>query len=256
MELVVMTSEKFSEIKNELINVVVEFEQTERKIQFLNSTYLLEFYNELEQQRYLQYENEYLIKAIAMSSDGKTEAEIKEFLEQCRKEFDGQMQNFYRQHQLAKELEHQISMFTKEDIESLDLEFIEYCSLHHPLVNLYATIIEKNLYSTLISLYRLGNITGYKNFIKEFSSSFTTVEIPVEEYEKVVKIYQETILHLKNAIQQKKQEFPLNKEDIFYKEELLTRELMYLREKNYKAREMNKSLQKDFKLHFTFEFSL
>lgn len=251
-----MTFEKFSEIKNELINVVLEFEQTERKIRFLNSSYFLEFYSELEQQRYLQYENDFLIKAIAMSSDGKPEVVIKAFLDQCKKEFETQMQNFYRQHQLAKEMEHQISMLNKEDIERLDSEFKEYCSLHHPLVNVYATIIEKNLYSTLVSLYRLGNISGYKNFIKEFSSSFTTVEIPVEEYEDVAKIYQDTILHLKDVLQQKKQEFPLNKEDIFYKEELLTRELMYLREKNYQAREMNKSLQEDFKLHFTFEFSL
>ena len=226
-----MTFEEFSEIKNELINVVLEFEQTERKIRFLNSTYLLEYYNELEQQRYLQYENDFLIKAIAMSSEGKPEVVIKAFLDQCKKEFDAQMQNFYRQHQLAKEMEHQISTLDKGDIEKLDAEFMEYCSLHHPFVNVYATGMEKSLYSTLISLYRLGNITGYKNFIKEFGSSFKAVEIPVEKYETVAKISQDTIQRLKNVLQKKQQEFPLNKEDIFYKEELLTRELMYLREK-------------------------
>ena len=256
MGLMKLNLEEFTSIKNKLIDFVIDFEQTERRIFFLNNAYLLNFHEELEQQRYLQYENEYLIKAIAMDVDGKTEEEVKTFLEGCRKEFEAHIHHFQRQYQTALEYEKQIVNYVKEDIEQNDQEFISYCSIHHPLVKAYSTELERTIYSSLSMLYRTGNITGFKNVMKECSGSFTSPEISSDDYEKIAQLYQETIEHLNSIKQQRDTIFPLNKADIFNKEELITRELMDLREKNYQDREMNKSIQADFKLHFSFEFSL
>ncbi len=256
MELRNLKLEEFTAIKNELVELVIDFEQTERRIVFLNYAYFLNFHDELEQQRYLQYENEYLIKAIAMAADGKTEAEIKEFLEQCRKEFEANIHNFERQYQSAQEWDKQLENYSKEDMEQNDQEFIEYCSTHHPLVKAYSSDLERTIYSSLIMLYRTGNVVGFKNLMKECRSNFTSSEISSEDYEKIAVFYKESIEHFNSIKEKRNMTFPLNKADIFNKEELTTRELMYLREKNYQARDMNKSLQADFKLHFSFEFSL
>ncbi|MDE6655520.1 MAG: hypothetical protein K2J85_00845, partial [Anaeroplasmataceae bacterium] len=251
-----MYAEEFMKIKNELIELVIEFEQTERKINLLSNAYMLEFYEELQQQRYLLSENDYLIKAIAMKNDGKSKEEIKAFLEDCRKQFSANMQGFYTQYRMAQELGKKASNLSENDMNNMDEAFIEYCSVHHPLIKAHSTPEDRSFYSTLIMLYRMGNVMGFKKFLKECKFKYSSHEITEEEYNNIAKLYLESIDNLKEISQKKKQEFPLNKEDIFYKEELLTRELMYLREKNYKAREMNKALQADFKLHFSFEFTL
>ena len=251
-----MLEDLFEQTKQELISLVIEFEKTERKIHFLNNVYYLQFYTELEQQRYLQCENDYLVKAIALKSEGKTIEEVKNFLEQCRKEFSTQIQSFYRQHQTALEMERLSKSYKKEDLDKVDEEFEWYCANYHPLVKAHSTEAERNVYVSLVALYRVGNVMGAKNFLKESRSLFTSTEVLENEKEKLIQLYQESISHLKEMISKAKDSFPLNKENIFYDENLLTREEIYLREKNYTSRDMNKALQEDFKQHFSFEFTL
>ena len=251
-----MSLDNFNEIKQKLIELVIQFETTERKINVLNNTYFLQFFSELEQQRYLQYENDYLVKAIAMKADGKTEEEVRSFLDQCKKEFSSHMQSFYRQHKLALEMENQSKTYTKEDLEKVDQDFKQYCSIYHPLVKAHSNEIERNMYASLITLYRAGNVVGFKNLMKEIQPMFTSPAVEENEKESLVKLYKESILHLKELLAKSKDAFPINKENIFFNDQLLTREEIYLREKNYKAREMNKALQEDFKLQFAFNFSL
>lgn len=247
----------FEQTKQELINLIIEFENTERKISILNNLYYLRFFKELEQQRYLQYENDYLIKAIAMKSDGKAENEIKEFLEQGKKEFSSKMQAFYRQYQTAQQME-QFSnkKYTKGDFEKTDEKFEWYCANHHPFIKAQCTDFEKVLYSSLIFSYRLGNIAGVNKLLEENQESLSPTEVLESEKESLIQIYQKTIFDIKEMLSKTKEVFPLNKENIFYDDSLLTREEIYLREKNYQAREMNKAIHQDFQQHFSFEFTL
>lgn len=251
-----MLLEEFLEIKRELVDLVIDFEQTERKISILNNIYILEFFEDLEQQRYIQCENNYLTQAIAMTKDGKSDTEVQAFLEQCRQEFSEFMKDFYRQHNAAKDMQKDISKYAKDDFEKIDQEFKEYCMVHHPLVKAHYSEMERNIYSMLIMLYRLGNTTAFRKMLHESSSSFTSPEVKPEEFETISKLYEETIQHLKSLKEHRNEVFPLNIEDIFYKEELLTREQISLRERNYQYREINKALHADFKLHFSFEFNL
>lgn len=251
-----MDKEEFNGIQNELINQVINFEQTERSINFLNSLYILRFYQELEQQRYLLFENEYLVKSIAMDADGKTVEEVKAFLEKSKNDFSLYIERFHKQYELAKEMESQLEKYTKEDLEKNDASFIEYCTYFHPLVKTNLNSIDSSIYSSLIMLYRMGNIAGFKNVMKECKDNLHPALFKEENYDEVSKLYKESIEYLNSIKEKKMKEFPLNKKDIFNNEDLITRELIYLREKNYKIKEMNQSLQADFKLHFSFEFSL
>lgn len=246
----------FEQTKQELINLVIEFEKTERKKSILNNLYYLHFFKELEQQRYLQYENDYLIKAIAMKSDGKEENEVKEFLEQCRKEFSSNMQAFYRQYQIAQQFERFSKNYTKEDFEKNDEKYEWYCANYHPLIKVHCTASEQVLYSSLNFLYRLGNITGVNNLLEENQKTLSSTEVLDSEKENLLQIYQKTISDIKETLSKTKDDFPLNKENVFFDDNLLTREEIYLREKNYQVREMNKAIQKDFQQHFSFEFTL
>ena len=77
-----MTREEFLSLKEELTNVVVEYEVLKRKSSFLNNSYILQFKEELEKQRYLLYENEYLSKAIAKQGEKENLEDIKKYLYQ------------------------------------------------------------------------------------------------------------------------------------------------------------------------------
>lgn len=251
-----MQKDEFLKLKQELINKVIEFEGLERKISLLSQSYSIEFHQELEQQRYLQYENDYLIKAIAMHADGKTEEEVKEFLNQCKKEFSSHMQGFYQQYRLALDMERICSKYTQLDFESVDQEFIQYCSQYHPLIKAYSTEDERKVYQALITIYRLGNLEGFRNLLKESEHVFSSTEVSADEYESIAKIYKESLEQMDGVIQKLTSPFPLNKEQMFYDDALITREHIYLREKNYQNKEMNQSLQRDFELSFSFPFTL
>ncbi len=251
-----MTLDEFNNLKKELIDEVIIFEQTERKISILNNLYLIQFSDILEQERYLLYENDCLIKAIAKKSDGDSLEDIKKFLDDKKLEFNSIISSFRMQCKLALETEQISSKFKKEDLEKIEDEIINYCNYYHPFVNLLADEQQKSIYGTLIMLYRLGNVSGFKNYMKEIKPLLNVVDIKENEFDEVSKKYIETINKLKLIHKEKNSAFPLTKEEIFFKEDLLTREEMYLREKNYQARDINKALQEDFKLHFSFNFSL
>ncbi len=251
-----MTLEEFNDLKNELINEVINFEQTERKINILNNLYLIQFSDILEQERYLLFENDCLMKAIAKIADGSSVEDIKKFLENKKMEFNSIISSFRMQCKLALETEQISSKFKKEDLEKVENEIINYCNLYHPFINVLADGNQNSIYGTLIMLYRLGNVQGFKNYMKEITPVLSAIDIKESNFDEVSQKYIETINKLKLIHEEKIKTFPLNKEEIFYKEELLAREEMYLRERNYQARDINKALQEDFKLHFTFNFSL
>ncbi|MDE7214015.1 MAG: hypothetical protein K2N42_05500, partial [Anaeroplasmataceae bacterium] len=182
--------------------------------------------------------------------------EVKVFLNQCQNEFLTRMNQFQKGYQQALEMEKAKKNYTQEDSEQMDQDFMGYCSTHHPLVKAHSSEFERTIYSSLIMLYRTGNISGFKKLFKECMPNFSSPEVSKEEYDKIAGLYKDTIEHLNSLKEKRNMVFPLNKEDIMNKEELITRELMMLREKNYQAREMNQVLQADFKSHFSFEFSL
>lgn len=251
-----MTREEFLSLKEELTNVVVEYEVLKRKSSFLNNSYILQFKEELEKQRYLLYENEYLSKAIAKQGEKENLEDIKKYLEEAKKEFEVQIQTFHQQVHQAEEMEKRCSHYHAKDIENLDREFIEYCKLYHPALKAHSTENELNLYNVLVTVYRLGNIAGFKALMSENRDVFTSQMVTEEEYDRIAKYYLQSLQNLSGLLNNLKNSFPLNKEQIFIDDEAYTKEYMYLREKNYAAREMNASLHKDFLLNFSFDFEL
>ncbi len=248
--------DEFNKIKEKLINYILDFEILQRKANLLNTSYLLEFHKEIEEEHKLKYENDGLIQAISFAAKGKSENEIKALLEQIRKSYVDYQRHYYQQYNQAKNLEKLCSKYTKEDMEVLDDSFKKYCENYHPLIHIHASEAEKNLYPLLISIFRMGNLQGFKSFLKENEGIFTQEDIEEKGYEFYIAEYQKSILDLQKLIINLKQAFPLNKEDMFYKEELLTREQMDLRENIYNLRDMNKALHKDFLLQFSFDFKL
>ncbi len=85
---------------------------------------------------------------------------------------------------------------------------------------------------------------------------FTSQMVTEEEYDRIAKYYLQSLQNLRGLLNNLKNSFPLNREQIFIDDEAYTKEYMYLREKNYAAREMNSSLHKDFLLNFSFDFEL
>nr|MDE5715341.1 hypothetical protein [Anaeroplasmataceae bacterium] len=236
-------------------DIVVEYEVIQRKSYFLNNFYISHFKEELEQERYLQYENKYLIEAIAKHTDGVSEEEIHEFLDNCRNDFSIHLQSFHQQLSQAFELERRCKNYSAKDIQDLDNMYVEYCKNYHPAIKAHSTEEERKVYSLLAPIYRIGNISAFKMLFNEYKDVFTSTHVEEEEYDTIAYYYQESMSNLKDLVSKLKNEFPLNKEDIFT-ETGITQELIRLREKNYKLREMNHSLHEDFKLHFSFDFEL
>lgn len=251
-----MNREEFLSLRQNLLDIVIEYEVLQRKAYFIENSYILEFYVDLEQQRYVQHENDYMIKAIALHTEGKSDFEVQAFLDTCKVEFQGIMNSFQRRYTLAKELEQRCKNYDSEDIVNLDRDFIAYCSKYHPLVKAHSSEQEHNLYNLLISMYRIGNIQGFKSVLEENKSILKDDVIKEEEIDKIAVLYQESLQQLKAVLEKQKNSFPLNKEYLFKDSMNLAKESVRLREENAGDREINKTLQKDFKENFSFQFEL
>lgn len=250
-----MTKEEFTNLKEDLTNIVIEYEVNQRKSYFLNHFYISHFKEELEQQRYIQYENQYLIDAIAKHTDGVPEEEIKAYLDGCKKDFALHIDQFHQAISEAMELDRRCKNYTTQDIQELDNAYVEYCKNYHPAIKAHSTEVERKVYSLLSPVYRIGNISAFKMILNEYKDVFTSTYIEEEEYDTIGYYYKESLTNLTELVHDLKNEFPLNHEDIFT-ETGITQELIRLREKNYKLREMNQSLHEDFKLHFSYDFIL
>ena len=251
-----MKQDEFIKIQQNLTHIIMEYEFLQRKGNVIGNSYLLEFYELLEQQKYLEYENKYLTQALMMKAEEKPISEIEEFLNSSKQEFNGIMNFFYKQYATAKELAQRMEHYNAKDIESLDSTFQTYCKLYHPMIKGKVTDGERNLYDILIHLYRLGNVEGFTSFLEENKSMLSPVSFQEEEYASVAKIYEQSIQELSLTIKKQKESFPFNREDLFQDPTSITQEHIKLRESNYNLREMNRSLQKDFQLHFTSTFEL
>ncbi len=251
-----MTREEFILIRDELTKVVINFEILQRKIHFLKCSYFIEYNEELEQELYLKYENQYLSQAIIKKADGESLESIAEYLESCQKEFDIIVRNFQNKYKNYQEMAKRLDHYTATDMEKLDQEFADYCSLYHPVIKAHSTPLESNIYSTLASLYRTGNVVGFRNVLLESKDSFTSTAVALEEYDVIASFYKESLENLKALTIKCGKEFPLDRENIFIDEAAHIREQTRLRENNYKLREANISLHNDFKLNFEKDFSL
>lgn len=251
-----MEREEFLRIRDKLTTVVLEYETMQRKIYFLNNSYYIAFKDLLEQRLYLEYENKYLLEAITKKNAVENTESIKIFLDDCRKQFDFILESFRKKISNASELEQRCRHLGAADIEKLDQEFMDFCILYHPVIKAHSTVAERNAYSALSMVYRMGNIAGYHNLLEEFKDVFTSTSVLEEEYVTIAPLYEESYQNLIALIEKQKSEFPLNREEIFSNEAAMTNEFAALREKNVELRDMNKQIHKDFVLNYNFNFEL
>lgn len=248
-----MKKEEFYLLKEELTNRVIEYEILMRRSTFLNHSYLLEFKDELKNELYLRYENDTILQAIFKNS---IEINIDEYLEECKNKFKERLSVFNSNVKQAEDMSLRCSHYTALDVENLDKAFAKYIKQYHPLIKTHITDMEKNLYNVLITIYRLGNIEGFYNILKENEDVLSLYEIKPEEYEAIAIMYKESLKNINQTIQKMLDSFPLNKENVFQSETAITQELGFLREQNYRLREANKSLHQDFLKNFGKDFEL
>lgn len=251
-----MERKEFLAIRDKLTTVVLEYETMQRKIYFLNNSYYIAFKDLLEQRLYLEYENKYLLEAITKKKENMNGEQIKELLEQNRIQFNSILESFHKKMSTASELEQRCRHYQAADIENLDQEFMDFCMLYHPVIKAHSTVAERNAYSALSMVYRMGNIAGYHNLLEEFKDTFTSTSVLDEEYDTIARLYEESYRNLVALIDKQKNEFPLNKEAIFVDEAAMTNEYAALREKTAQLRDMNKQIHKDFILNYKFDFEL
>lgn len=251
-----MTREEFLNLKDELTKVVLDYEVLQKKIYFLQQSYFIEFSEELEQELYIKIENDAMIGAIALMSEGKTESEIATFLEEKKKFLTQEVSALSLRVKNAEDMAKRCSHYTPTDMQSLDEEFKNYCVFYHPVIKAHSTENERTLYNTLITMYRIGNLSGFRGLLTENKDVFTSTAVLEEEYDSIAKFYQQSITNLSNLIGRALQSFPLNKEAVLISEEGNTREHGLLREKNYNLREINRELHKDFEHHFHYDFQI
>ncbi len=251
-----MEKEVFMNLKNKLINALVECELLQRKIYFLSQAYLLEFHDYLEQNLYLTQENNILINSIKLKVDGKTLEEIKDYQKDAEAEFTKQLNDFNRKYQKALDLKKRCKNYSENDLIQLDENFKQYCILYHPVLKVNSSMQEQLIYQSLASLYREGNITGYRNLINEFSNVLSPVQIEDKDLEIASVHYQKSLDDILRAVQQQKEQMPLIKEDIFNDDAKMTNEYADIRETNYEGKQMNQNLQKDYQEQFGSTYEL
>ncbi|MDE5566006.1 MAG: hypothetical protein K2I77_03360, partial [Anaeroplasmataceae bacterium] len=232
---------------------VLDYEVTQRKIYFLKNSYMVEFFKNLEEKLYLEYENKYMVEAIAKKDEIES---IETLLEENKKSFETILNGFHKEIESAKDLERRCRNYTIKDMENLDQEFMDFCILYHPVLKGHSTMSERSAFSSLCMVYRMGNIAGFRNLLNETKDLFSVPVITEEEYEPLAKLYQESYQNLSSLLTKQKNEFPLNRESLFQSSEEITKEYGLLRQSNYDLRQMNKAIHQDFTSHFNIDFTL
>lgn len=248
-----MEKEEFLAIKDNLTKLVLDYEVTQRKIYFLTNSYKVEFFEILEEKLYLEYENKYMVEAIAKKDEIDS---IEALLEENKKSFETVLKGFNNEIESAKDLERRCRNYTIKDMEKLDQEFMDFCIQYHPVLKGRSSMNERSAFSSICMVYRMGNIAGFRNLLNETKNLFTSPVITEEEYEPLAKIYQESYQNLTSLMAKQKNEFPLNRESLFQSSEEITKEYGLLRQSNYNLREMNKAIHQDFINHFNIDFEL
>lgn len=248
-----MEKEEFLAIKDNLTKLVLDYEVLQRKIYFLKNSYMVEFSKLLEEKLYLEYENKYMIEAIAKKD--KIDS-IEALLEENKKSFETVLNVFHKEIESAKDLECRCRNYTIKDMKNLDQEFMDFCIQYHPVLKGHSSMNERSAFSSICMVYRMGNIAGFRNILNETKDLFTLPTINKEEYEPLAKIYQDSYQNLTSLMTKQQNEFPLNRESLFQSSEEITKEYGLLRQSNYDLRQMNNAIHQDFKNHFNTDFTL
>lgn len=251
-----MKKENFLRLKEELTELVVEYEILQRKSYFIQQSYLIEFHEALEEEFYLKMENDVLINAIKMSVDGASDHQIEEYLKTAKEETEAKHQTFQKNYQQALDTEKRCRHYTPEDMKALDELFASYCVENHPMIKANCTDAERAVYNTLIMTYRMGNIEGVHAILKEAESIFEPALVEEKEYDLVGAFYHDCIVRLKNLLNQCKNTFPLNKSNIVDSYDGATQEHGILRESNYNLRKINQNLHKDYQMKFEKDWNI
>lgn len=254
--IVQMTKEQFLELKEQLKNTIIEYEQLQRTSNFIKQAYLIQFSQELEEETYLNEENKVMMAAIKMKADQQTNQQIEEYLSQAKKEMKVKNDQFHTNLALAKDMEKRCSHYNPIDMQKLDQEYAEYCSVYHPIMKAHSTDMEKSIYNTLSMLYRMGNLQGFRGFLQENKDLLTSAPILEEDYDSLAVFYRMSIDNLSALIEKNKNSFPLTHTKYVSTYDDITAHIGQLREKLYQLKEMNQALHQDFKVQFSMDYNI
>ena len=248
-----MTKEEFLIVKEELINVIINFELLKRKSNFLKQTYLLELSDEIRSEMKYSFENEVMLDSIKKVNEKINLDQIKKDIVLAKEELTKKLENFEINLKSAQELSHRCEVYTLEDMQEFDLRFADFCKLYHPVLKGKVSEVEKTMFNLLSKLYQDGNIEAFDKLYKECESKFSALDIN-SNFDGYAYFYRESIKNLNNLIIKMQNSFPLNIEDKFLNYDSITALIGEKRETVYDLRELNKAIRKDFKLNFDVEF--
>ena len=246
-----MIENKLLKLKEDTINIVIDFELTQRHMSFLKHVYIVHFKDLILEEKKLFLENDIMFKSIQMEIKKVGQDKIDELIENAKLQYQKIEETINYEYSQASKIVEKCKLYTIEEMEEADDIMRKYCRLYHPAIKVTNNNFDISFYNNLCSLYRNGNLEGCKTLFEKYKDALQSVDNNIELKEEA---YSKTLKNISDLIKKNQNDFPLNKSELLSTEEGITREYGEYRDKIYKLKEINLALHKDFILKFNKDF--
>lgn len=251
-----MNYNEFLEMKSEFASYIYRYEYF-LKCGTINDCYYTNFFSSMVNEiRRVDVENNVMISVIKMKNEGKSDEEIKEYLNKSKEAFKNEKDRMELKNKLAKEVVLNTDKLSNEDKKNFEEIFLDYVRKNHPVVKCLVSDEEEKLFHVLDKLYKENNYTGFKEILDMNKNLFKDAEYKEEDYNKISGYYYDMKKRINQDYMKKQQSYPYNKQETLKNDISVAREMGDLKARLNEFKAANKNIHKDYINIFENDFSI
>lgn len=243
-----MLYKDFKVLQDQLIDILIEYAHFLKKGAQLHYKYSSTFKEEILKDFKLRNENTMLITALTMLNEKKTLDDVDNYINGYKKKYQNEF-NQLNQRLLAADTICKRKIDAKEK-KNLEESFMKFLKKFNPILRLETNSDYNNGYELLQLLYQQDNYQTYLASYEMFINTFSEKNFLGVDFDKYVNEYMNIMQRISLDIENKRKNFPYNKEEVFEDETTIAREMGDFRAKNNILVEANNAIHKDFVLAY------
>ena len=240
-----MQYKDFIKLQNELKNILVDYTKFLKKGATLDLKYTNEFKDEILKDFKLRNENSMLIQASTMLNDKKSLEEVDKYIDNYKANYNILFNN------LNAKINNCNLVFEKpldeERKNELEEHFLNVVKTASPLLLIDADKAYYNSFNLLQMLYQQNNYETYFADYELNKELFNEKNFSNVDFDKYINYYMNLMQKITYDINQRKNKYPFDKENVFVDEISIARERGNFRANLTKISEANKAIKLDFK---------
>lgn len=241
-----MNRQEFDELRSEFAEYIYKYEYF-LKCGYLNDLYYNKTFNkDLELNALLEFENSVIYTA-CKEKEANKDFDPKDLFAIAVKNKSELMESIKSKKEKSARIVERVEKMPLAERQQMENEYLNIVKLYHPVIRVFVTEEEKNVYNRIRQFYNENDANGIREIFELNKNLFAPIEYKPEQYTQVSAFFYDNQKRINADYTKKSKEYPFNMGDVLKDEITIARETGEIRTKHTQLLRSNQELKKAYK---------